>query len=117
MLDTEPMIVIAQEFSDYPAGRIDDDGDFNGTKFREEILVGALRKAIEAKTKLFVSLDGLKSCGSSFLEEAFGGLVRKEHFDKKALQNTLEIQASEERLMRFKEAIYRYIDNAKPEQK
>ncbi len=115
MSEAEHMIEISKSFSEYPAGRVDSDGDYNGTRFRQDHLVDALQRAISAGKRLVVSLDGLKSCGSSFLEEAFGGLVRKENFDKKQLLDTLEIKYSEDRLSRFKDSIVRHIKSAKPE--
>lgn len=63
---------LAQQFSRYPFGRFTTHGPASGERFRDEVLVPALRagEAIE------VSLDGAKGLGPSFLEEAFGGLVR-----------------------------------------
>lgn len=65
-------INIASEFSPFPAGRYISDGPFSGEKFREGILIPALK----ANSKVCVIFDGAFGYGSSFLEEAFGGLVR-----------------------------------------
>jgi len=65
-------IKIAEEFSRYPAGRFDTDGPYSGEKFRREFLVPAMQE----KKKICIDLDGVRGYGSSFLEEAFGGLVR-----------------------------------------
>ena len=47
---------------------------------------------MEKKEKLYVDLDGGYGYGSSFLEEAFGGLVRKlKETNKKSLKNILDI--------------------------
>lgn len=115
MTEKKHMLVISEDFSKFPAGRIKADGDFNGTRFRVEYLVSALHAAIADKTRLIVSLDGLKSCGSSFLEEAFGGLVRVEKFSKSQLDSSLRIICTETRLQRYKDAIERHIEKAKPE--
>lgn len=66
------MISIARDYSDTPAGRYRAEGPFSGERFREEVLLPALRsnEAVE------VDLDGVLAFGSSFLEESFGGLVR-----------------------------------------
>jgi hypothetical protein len=66
------VINIAEQFTRFPAGRFRSDGRFSGERFREEFLVPAL----EAHGKVAIQLDGTMGYGSSFLEEAFGGLVR-----------------------------------------
>ena len=84
-------IVIAQEFSRYPAGRFPEDGQFNGTTFREEHLVPALRNF----DKVEVIFDGVAGFGFSFLEEAFGALIRNEGMDKSFLDTKLVISTTE----------------------
>ena len=69
---TVRIINIAKEFSPFPAGRFESDGPNSGELFREKILYPALQ---EAET-LEIVLDGGEGYGSSFLDEAFGGLVR-----------------------------------------
>lgn len=64
------------DFSKFPSGRDDDDGDFNGRRYRESVLGPAIVEAIRTNGRVRVSLDGVLSFGSSFLEEAFGGLVK-----------------------------------------
>jgi hypothetical protein len=64
-------ISIAQDFSVYPAGRFRTDGDFSAQAFREDWLVPHF-----GEEPLEVDLDGTRGFDSSFLEEAFGGLVR-----------------------------------------
>ena len=68
-------INIGKEFNKYPVGRYLKDGDANGEKFRTEMLEPALRNA----SQVDVYLDDAFGYGSSFLEEAFGGLVRAGH--------------------------------------
>lgn len=66
-------INLGQQFGRYPAGRYLNDGPYSGEKFRQEFLIPAL-KSEEAEIEIVLSdARGLKS---SFLEEAFGGLVR-----------------------------------------
>ena len=67
---------IANEFSKTPAGRYRHEGPFSGEKFREELLRPRFEEAMMAGVKLYVDLDGGYGYPSSFLEEAFGGLVR-----------------------------------------
>jgi hypothetical protein len=73
---TADRITIATDFTKYPGPRYERDGPYSGEQFREAILVPALRSAQERDTVLTVVLDGVAGYGSSFLEEAFGGLVR-----------------------------------------
>ena len=84
-------IGFAEEFSRYPAGRFRRDGPFNGTTFRQEHLVPALRNF----DKVEVNFDGVAGFGYSFLEEAFGGLVQKEGMDKKFLDTRLFFSTTE----------------------
>ena len=87
-------IIIAKDFSRYPAGRYQEDGDFNGEIFRKNYLVPALKNF----DKVEVVFDGVAGFGSSFLEEAFGGLVRHEGFSKDQLDSKLVLFASESEL-------------------
>lgn len=68
----DTMINIARDFSRAPAGRFISDGPNSGERFRDQFLVPALR----AGKNLILELDGTRGYGSSFLEEAFGGLRR-----------------------------------------
>ena len=102
---SEKMISIANDFSRYPAGRYLEDGPYSGQKFREDILVPAL----EANTKVFVNIDDTRGFGSSFLEEAFGGLVRVHHISAKTLMEKLEITGS---LETYKLRIWQHIKAA-----
>lgn len=65
-------INIANHFSRYPAGRIPSDGPYSGELFRDNFLVPVLK----TNEKVIIEMDGTRGYGSSFLEEAFGGLIR-----------------------------------------
>lgn len=65
-------ISLARDFTKFPAGRYKDDGPYSGELFREIYLAPAL----ESDETIVIDLDGARGYGSSFLEEAFGGLVR-----------------------------------------
>lgn len=103
---------IAKEYSAYPAGRDDADGPFNGEKFRRDFLLPRYKLAVERGVDLVVSLEGVKSFGSSFLEEAFGGLVRKENVQKGDLKKRLKILIGRPGNARYQSAIDRYINQA-----
>lgn len=106
------MISIAEDFSAYPAGRDEKDGPYNGSRFRKELLVPRLNSVISKGGQLTVSLDGVLSFGSSFLEEAFGGLVRQEGFTKSQVIDHLSVVSSSPGRRRYIEAIKRYVDRA-----
>ena len=72
MNENNKIIDIGKDFSRYPAGRYTSDGPFRGESFRSKFLVPALNN----NHKIIVLLDDTAGYGSSFLEEAFGGLVR-----------------------------------------
>lgn len=67
---------VATEFSRYLGGRVYDDGPFSGQEFREKLLRPKLLEAMETGSKLRVVFDGVAGMPTSFLEEAFGGLLR-----------------------------------------
>lgn len=110
-------IDVAKQFSPYPSGRFPTDGTFNGQRFREEILLPALKSAqTAADSKVLVDIDGVRSFGSSFLEEAFAGLIRNGAFSREELKSLLEIVCTKPHLAFFKDSIVSYIDDAVPEQ-
>lgn len=97
-------ISVAKDFSVYPGGRTPEDGPFSGEIFREEHLIPYLT----TKEKINIDLDGTRGYGSSFLEEAFGGLVRK-GFSSDEIFNSITFQTSSKSL---EEEIKRYIFDA-----
>lgn len=101
-------IRVAQDFSRHPAGRTKADGPFSGEHFRQKFLVPALR----ANERLLIVLDGARGYGSSFLEEAFGGLVRKEGFPREVVESSLDIQSAD---VSLEAEIREYIHDAIPE--
>jgi hypothetical protein len=102
-------INIAKQFYDAPVGRFPADGDYNGQRFRNEYLVPALKSGND----VFIDMDGTDGYGSSFLEEAFGGLVRLCGFTSKDLHARLRLKSDED--LSFIEEVWEYIDSAKPE--
>ncbi|MDP5205842.1 STAS-like domain-containing protein [Alishewanella sp. SMS8] len=62
------------DFAKFPGPRYRSLGKFSGEEFRDDILVPRIKEQGES---LVIDLDGVFGYGSSFLEEAFGGLVRK----------------------------------------
>lgn len=70
------MINIAQEYSKTPGGRFIKEGPYSGEDFRNSLLIPKYELACSKNEHLQVVLDGGYGYGSSFLEEAFGGMVR-----------------------------------------
>lgn len=69
-------ISVAKDFSKFPAGRYLSDGPASGQAFRDNLLAPALLTGEPVE----VDFEGIVGYGSSFLEEAFGGLVREHGF-------------------------------------
>lgn len=98
-------IDIAGQFSRHPAGRFESDGPNSGERFREQVLVPILENEDRAE----IILDGTRGYGSSFLEEAFGGLVRK-GYTVSRIKNTFELVAHDDPSL--VDEIISYIDEA-----
>ncbi|MEA1942188.1 MAG: STAS-like domain-containing protein [Pseudomonadota bacterium] len=98
-------ISISSDFSPVPAGRVRSDGPYSGERFREEHLVPALN----SEELVCVNLDGTEGLGSSFLEEAFGGLVRSNNLDYATLKDRLKIE-TKSHLLEFE--VWSYIKDA-----
>lgn len=89
------VISIADQFSQFPAGRFKTDGPHAGEICRRKLLVPALK----AGEHVIVEMDGTMGYGSSFLEEAFGGLVREEGFAAADLKKNLEVKSRDPSLV------------------
>ena len=105
-------ISIAKDFSEFPGGRFIKQGSTSGEAFRERIL----KPSLEKYGKVFVNIDGVEGYGSSFLEEAFGGIVRKKYMSLDELKAKLEIVSEDEAYHHYVPVIWGYINRAKPEQ-
>lgn len=88
-------INIAKDFTRYPAGRFRTDGPYSGERFREDLLVPALK----ATDIIEVELDGVAGYGSSFLDEAFGGLIRAHVLSSDDVHKRIKLHASDESLV------------------
>lgn len=103
------VIEVAQKFSRTPGPRYKIHGDFSGEEFREKYLEDALRAAIEQNSELTVVLDDVAGYGSSFLEEAFGGLLRH-GFTKAQVDKHLKIVARTNRFRHHAISAHEYIE-------
>ena len=98
---------VANDFSRFPTGRFVTDSQDSGERFRAMI-----SKALSSGKDVRVSLDGTMGFGSSFLEEAFGGLVREEKFSAEDLHSMLTIISKDPSL---ESEVWSYIDAADEE--
>lgn len=84
-------INLIKDFNRRPFGRlIKDYEERSGEAFREKHLVPNLKLG----KKVIVILDGYNLYGRSFLDEAFGGLVREHDFTREFLKDHLEYRHS-----------------------
>jgi len=88
------VINIARDFTRFPAGRYKADGEFSGEVFRERFL----EPVLDHGDRAVIELDGALGYGSSFLEEAFGGLIRK-GYSKEAVKAAFEFKTTDKSLV------------------
>lgn len=86
---------LATKFSPYLGGRYRDDGPYSGQEFREDFLVPWMTDAIRDHQLLVLDLDGVAGVPSSFLEEAFGGLLRNTRWSIDQVRAVLKLKASD----------------------
>lgn len=99
-------IRMGRDFSPCPGGRVRDDGPRCAEAFRED----TLRPALETEDVVVLHLDCAEGYGSSFLDEAFGGLVRSGRYTADQLRRKLRLESRDETLIR---EIWSYIDQAR----
>lgn len=89
-------LTVSTDFSSTPGPRYKHEGKFSGEVFRRDFLEPKLKEAIEKQIKLFIDLDGTAGYGTSFLEEAFGGLIRVNKYSYEEIRNHIELKSDEE---------------------
>lgn len=99
------VINVAKNFTRFPSGRFKRNGETSGEAFRGQFLENPLKEGKE----ITVELDGTIGYGSSFLEEAFGGLVRVLEISPQNLKSKLHIVSDDPALL---EEVNGYIDDA-----
>ena len=68
---------IAISYTDTPGPRYENEGEFSGEHFRKTVLLSLVKEALKKSEKIELNLDGGYGYPTSFLEEAFGGLIRE----------------------------------------
>ncbi|MGB1262496.1 MAG: STAS-like domain-containing protein [Cognaticolwellia sp.] len=98
---------VAKEFSKTPFGRYSTDSPYSAENFRDSILIPLFSE--NENEKITIDFTGIAmGLGSSFLEEAFGGMVRQ-GIDANIIKNKLIIKS---KLPIYESQIFRFIDEA-----
>ena len=106
------MINVAKEFTETPGARYKTQGALSGEECSDNILYPKFIESISNNEKLVVNLDGGYGYGSSFLEEAFGGLVRKLKEEKNIhYKDVKEIEIISDDNIVWIDKIKKYIDD------
>lgn len=111
--EKQMQVDIGKDFSTTTGGRYRRLGAFSGEEFRQTVLAPKLREAIEEGVVLRVRIDTVqRSYQPSFLDEAFAGLIREEHFSPEDVRRHLVIIASMPRFEKYKALAESYIRSA-----
>lgn len=102
-------IEVASDFSRTPGPRFKKLGPHSGEEFRDRI-VTALQSAPTESVEVF--LDGTEGYGSSFLEEAFGGLVRHSPYSPDEISRRVKIRAHTRLYQTYADEAERYLEEA-----
>lgn len=107
------IINVVNNFTDLPGARYRSQGSYSGEEFRDTILYPKFKEALEKNETLTVILDGGYGYGSSFLEESFGGLVRRLKKEKNSDYNKVKniVIVSNDNIV-WIEKIKKYIEEA-----
>ena len=102
------VITVGKDFSPSPGGRFAAHGPKSGEEFRRAFLVPAL----QTSDHVTVYLDGTAGYAGSFLEEAFGGLIREHDFTADQLRRKLTIAANNSRYEIYRKMAENYVSEA-----
>jgi len=75
-MEKQVIYKVAREFTPTPGVRSPKEGNFSGEEFLSKHLYPKMVQAIQEKFTLVIDLDGTAGYATSFLEAAFGGLIR-----------------------------------------
>jgi hypothetical protein len=85
---------IAKEFTDTPGPRLIVEGKFSGEMFLKDVLLPKYKEAIKSDSNLVIDLDGTFGYPPSFLDEAFGGLIKETQTGTSKIFKNLIIKSS-----------------------
>ena len=95
-MNKDIIINVAKDYTKTPGGRHILEGKFSGEDFRINYLQPKYLEAISSNCRLIVNLDGGYGYAPSFLEEAFGGLVRELKLKDDLILSIIQIISEEE---------------------
>lgn len=102
-------IKLAIDFSRFPIGRNDNEGEFNGDKFKREVLLPRWQELDHNHNEnLIIDLDGIAGVGRSFLDSSFGVLLRDKVFTENDLKKRIVFQSKD---LQIKEKVDRFIQS------
>jgi len=107
------LFIVSKQFSRTPGPRTITEGDFSGELFRQKFLKPLLQSAIAENFTVLIDLDGTAGFGTSFLEEAFGGLIRKDEYTYEVILSKFKFKSNEEPYLI--DDINEYLKDAKKE--
>lgn len=73
-MDIKDRIDIGKDYTDHPGARYTGDGEWSGERFLKEHLLPKFNKAVQNQYILFIDLDNLTGCPTSFVSGSFGKL-------------------------------------------
>lgn len=103
-------VSVVEDFSRTPGPRYISEGEYSGELFRKTVLLPKVMEAQNAAEDIQVDLDRASGYGTSFLEEAFGGLIREDHISYDFLKDHLIIKSDEDDI--YIQEIKTYMENA-----
>ena len=107
-------IQVASRFSRHLGGRYKSDGPWSGEAFRDAVLLDCVQSALDKREPLLINFDGVAGTPTSFLEEAFGGMLRaKPEWKLSDVKRFVKIDAPKTPFLKtFMELAYQYMDRA-----
>lgn len=98
-------ITVVNDFSKTPGGRKIEEGSFSGEAFLRDVLFPKYQDAVSNNEILEIDFDGTFGYSPSFLDESFGGLVRKTK--EKGILDNIEIESKDDLTLerRIKECV------------
>lgn len=90
---------ISEDYTETPGARYIADGLFSGEDFRDNVLEKKYLECLASNRKLIIDFDGGYGYSTGFLEESFGGMVRKGYHTTDLLNNIIFISTEEPSLI------------------
>jgi hypothetical protein len=101
---SEKSVSLARDFSRFPGPRFIKQGPHSGELFRRKLL-----DWLKRYDRIVVDLDGTTGIGSSFIDEAFGGLIFAEGMSREDVRKRVRVRSrlDESYLIEFEDSVRR----------